>query len=95
MLDWESAAVAAGEIDLAALTEGVYWPKSIVRRCEEAYLQARWPDRGSAGFRARLLAARMYLHFRWLGECAEWARREKTLWRYEHLQAAAKEAGLL
>src|SRR2546425_655507 len=30
MIDWESAAVAAGEIDLATLTEGKGWPPALV-----------------------------------------------------------------
>src|SRR6266851_2183008 len=34
-IDWESAAVAAGEIDLAALIE--HWPVEIARRCIRAY----------------------------------------------------------
>jgi hypothetical protein len=95
MLDWESAAIAAGEIDLAALTEGVHWPPHIVRRCKRAYVRARWPKGAPTDLSARLLAAKMYLHFRWLGERPDWTTRDKTLWRYDHLEAAAKAAGLL
>jgi hypothetical protein len=95
MLDWESAAVAAGEIDLAALTEGIHWPESIVRRCLRAYVRARWPHGAPAGFERILDAARIYLHFRWLGERPDWTTREKTLWRFDHLYAAAKRLRLL
>src|ERR1051326_502028 len=44
ILDWESTAVAAGEIDLAALTEGIRWPAKIVEQCIAEYRRARWPD---------------------------------------------------
>jgi thiamine kinase-like enzyme len=95
MLDWESAAVAAGEIDLAALIEGPHWPKSVVRDCQQAYIRARWPGGMPAAFERTLNAARIYLHFRWLGERPDWALREKTLWRYEDLQVSAKRSGLI
>jgi aminoglycoside phosphotransferase (APT) family kinase protein len=69
-IDWESAAVAPGEVDLAALTGGE-WPEGLVRECEQEYSAARWagvvmPEH----FPATLAAARMYLHFRWLGDQA-------------------------
>jgi len=95
MLDWESAAVAAGEIDLAALTEGTHWLASIVRQCERDYRQARWPEGAPADFRRRLDAAQIYLHFRWLGERPDWTVREKSLWRYSHLRATARRLGLI
>jgi len=44
IVDWESAAIAAGEIDLAALTEGKHWPLEITRQCLREYLRSRWPD---------------------------------------------------
>jgi len=95
MLDWESAAIAAGEIDLAALTEGLHWSENIVRRCERAYVRARWPEGIPAGFERTLDAAKIYLHFRWLGERPDWATREKTLWRFDHLRTSAKRLGLI
>ena len=95
ILDWESAAIAAGEIDLATLTDGEGWPASVVRRCEDNYQRARWPDGGPGGFERTLHAARVYLQFRWLGDRPEKALREKTLWRYEHLRGAGKHLGLI
>ena len=95
MVDWESAAIAAGEIDLAALTEGKHWPAAIVRKCERAYVRARWPEGAPASFRRTLDAAKIYLHFRWLGERPDWTVREKSLSRYDHLHAAAKRLALL
>jgi len=94
-VDWESAAIAAGEIDLAALTEGTGWPVKVVRQCEREYRQACWPEGAPADFQTVLDAAKIYLHFRWLGERPDWTVREKTLWRYDHLRAAAKRLGLI
>ncbi len=95
MVDWESAAVAPGEIDVASLTESRNRHPKIARRCEREYAQARWPEGPPADFQHTLDAARMYLHFRWLGERPDWATREKNLWRYENLHTAAQRLELL
>ncbi len=95
MVDWESAAIAAAEIDLAALTEGKSWPAKVVSRCEDGYQRARWPEGVPAGFQRTLAAARIYLQFRWLGDRPEWAKREKTLWRYDYLRKEAKRLQLI
>jgi len=93
-VDWESTALAPGEIDLAALTEGP-WQARVVRRCEREYQRSRWPAGAPYDFARTLDTARLYLYFRWLGERAEWTLREKTFWRYEHLRAAATRLGLI
>src|SRR5262245_38698115 len=93
-LDWESAAIAPGEIDLAMLTDGAGWPALLVRQCEDHYRRTRRPDGAAAEFKRTLAAARMYVQFRWLGDRPEKTLREKTLWRYSHLRAAAKKLGL-
>ena len=65
-VDWETAAIGAGEIDLACLTEN--WPEEFAQRCERAYIQARWPDGcDRTVFRRRLSAARLYMTLRWTG----------------------------
>ena len=67
-VDWESAAIAAGEIDLAGVLEG--YPRERWVSIMEHYCAARWPeDRGSAAasFRDRLDLARLYFYFRWIG----------------------------
>lgn len=92
--DWESAA-APGDIDLATLSGGKHWRGPIARQCEREYQRVRWPEGTPADFKRRLDAARMYLHFRWLGERPEKAVSEKNLWRYQHLRAVAKRSGLL
>ena len=62
-VDWESAAVGPGEIDLAALLFG--WPDETVARCIEAYWEARRTPRPAA-FPARWAAATLYTGLRWL-----------------------------
>ena len=62
-VDWESAAVAAGEIDLAALVFG--WPTKTVEACVDAY----WRARGIAaapGFADTWATATLYTALRWV-----------------------------
>ncbi len=92
--DWESTAVAAGEIDLAALTEGP-WRPEVVRQCEHEYQRARWPDGTPADFARTLDAARLYLHFRWLGERPDWTLRDSNRWRFGQLRSVATRLGLI
>ena len=47
-VDWQSAAIAPGEIDLASLTHS--WPRLIVQNCEREYARARWPGGVPDGF---------------------------------------------
>lgn len=91
-VDWESAAVAAGEIDLAALSDG-HWPE-IVQACEVEYQRARWPEGTPPGFQRKLALARVYWAFRWLGE-AEAAIRDDSEWRLDPLRRAGEQTGLI
>jgi hypothetical protein len=92
-VDWESAAVGAGEIDLASLTEG--WPKTATRRCEADYREARWPNGAPPDFEKRLIAARMYLAFRWLADEQNSPRPNPDAWYLKQLQAAGRRLGML
>ena len=69
-VDWESCAIAAGEIDLASLTAG--WDLEIVKKIELEYEKCRWPDRSPNDFQKVLDAARLYWLFRWLGDRPDW-----------------------
>jgi len=69
-VDWETAAVACCEIDIASLTEG--WSARVARDCERAYSQARWPEGAPRSFKRRLQAARAYMLMRWAGEPSHW-----------------------
>jgi hypothetical protein len=89
-VDWESAAIAAGEIDLAALTEG--WEPELVSKCELEYQRARWPNGAPEDFRKRLAIARVYLPLRWLGDSGTGF---SGSWYIETLRQNASLAGLI
>ena len=91
-IDWETCAVAAGEIDLAMLTEG--WEEADgVEAAVRQYAHERWPEAIPSGFASRLALARVYVHLRWLGDHLEWTPYEA--WRFEELRGASEQAGLL
>ena len=92
-VDWESTAIAFGELDLIALIDK--WPASIARACEREYLTARWPGPAPADYDRRLDLARMYWDFRWLGDRPEWTGSRKVGARFEHLRATAERLGWL
>ena len=91
-VDWESAAVAAGEIDLASLTDR--WPAHVSSACERTYQQARWPSGAPAHFSKTLEVARIYVHLRWLGDWSEVSAKD-CRWRLDHLRACAQRMGLI
>lgn len=92
-VDWESAAVAVGEIDLASLTDG--WPAEIVGPCNNEYRRARWPWGAPADFERTLTAAQLYWHFRWLGDRPDWTTHESLLSRFEQLHSVGERLGLI
>ena len=92
-VDWESAAVGAGEIDLASLTEG--WPEEGARRIAQEYQRARWPDGPPAEFEQRLAMSRLYLSFRWLADGPEPVCGESVAWYLRRLRSAGKRCGLI
>ena len=65
-IDWQSAAIAPGEVDLASLTHS--WPRQIVRSCERQYMRSRWPGGVPDCFEETLEVARVYMNLRWLGD---------------------------
>lgn len=92
-IDWESAAIAAGEIDLATLTEA--WKPAHLQQAEVAYQQARWGGPAPVGFRRRLAAARLYLCFRWLGDHPEWTLGAGNREYFESMRLFGEELGLI
>ena len=64
--DWQSAAIAPGEVDLASLTHS--WISSVVRKCEREYVLSRWPGGAPDYFRETVDLARAYMSLRWLGD---------------------------
>lgn len=93
-VDWESAAVAPGEIDLASVTDG-RWPEALVDESVREYAQARWPAGAPAAFASRLDLARLYWNFRWLGERPEWTTSERGERRIGYVRKFAERLGLL
>jgi aminoglycoside phosphotransferase (APT) family kinase protein len=89
-VDWESATIAAGEIDLASLTEG--WADEVAHGCKLQYQTARWPDGSPGDFERTLCAAQIYLHFRWLGDLSAAA---VTDWRIDQLHSAGRRFGVI
>jgi aminoglycoside phosphotransferase (APT) family kinase protein len=65
-VDWETAAIAPGEIDLATLTEG--WSPEDTHQLELEYQRARWPEGPPKDFQRNLDLARAYMQLRWLGD---------------------------
>jgi aminoglycoside phosphotransferase (APT) family kinase protein len=89
VVDWESAASAVGEIDLAFLTES--WPEEIVKLCEAEYQKTRWPWNSPREFSRRLQAGRLYQKFRWLGDHPEWTSSQG----YKQLKKLAEGLGMI
>lgn len=91
-IDWESAAIGMGELDLASLIEG--WEADLVAECILKYLRARWPSSPPPEFEWRLAAARLYWHFRWLGDNAHWTATAPDR-RFEELHSSGERLGLI
>ncbi|MCZ7525848.1 MAG: aminoglycoside phosphotransferase family protein [Acidimicrobiia bacterium] len=64
-VDWETAGIGPGELDLAALTER--WPDDVVADCLDRYCSERWGGPARRSVVRRLAAARCFLYVRWLG----------------------------
>jgi aminoglycoside phosphotransferase (APT) family kinase protein len=89
-VDWETAAIAPGEIDLATLGDG--WPPHVIRHLEMEYQRARWPEGPPANFQCNLDLARIYMHLRWLGDLQEWG---CDVHRWKSLHAVSKRLQLI
>lgn len=63
-VDWETAAIGPGEIDLAVYTFD--WDIEDIREVEAAYVEARWGGEPPATFAETMLAARLYVSFHWI-----------------------------
>jgi aminoglycoside/choline kinase family phosphotransferase len=94
VVDWQSAAIGPGVIDLASLTEG-HWQADLVRDCREAYLRARWPDVEHATIEDALETAQLYWALRWLGAEGGAAPADRHIGYLETLRTAAGQLGLV
>jgi aminoglycoside phosphotransferase (APT) family kinase protein len=93
VVDWQSAAIGPGVIDVASLTEG-HWPPLQAQEAVEAYVRARASE-DDADIDAALEAARLYWAMRWLGGEPEGATVEGHLRYVGVLEAAAHRFGLI
>ncbi|MEO7251008.1 MAG: phosphotransferase [Arenimonas sp.] len=92
-VDWESAAVGLGEIDLVSLVEN--WPDHNVEMWQAEYRKARWAGSPPTDFERRMDLAWLYWHFRWLGERKDWFTSRHVMQRSVHLRAVGERLGLL
>jgi hypothetical protein len=90
-VDWETAAIGPGEIDLAALTEG--WAPAASSEFEEEYRKGRWPAGAPAGFARNLSLARAFMQLRWIGDDDDLKSADMVRW--ERLYAEIERLGLL
>lgn len=89
-IDWETAAVATGEIDLACLTER--WSDADRSACQREYVRARWPENPPAGLARILAIADIYVQLRWLGQPGIGERQAPV--RLPRLQVLCREVGI-
>jgi hypothetical protein len=92
-VDWEWAGLAAGEVDLAALTEG--WSPELTQASERAYTAARWPGGPPGDFGWRLDAARVYMHLRWLSDRTDRVQAPELTARLQDLRAVAQRLDMV
>ena len=91
-VDWESAAIAMGEIDLATLTEG--WSIDVCQEIYAAYAEARWPADPPEDLTERVEFARLYDQLRWLGEQGSWKISSRN-WRFEELRRVGERLAII
>jgi hypothetical protein len=92
-VDWESAAIAAGEIDLASITEGE--SEEIIRICNDEYQITRWPKPATPDFERTFAAAQLYLTFRWMGDRPEWTTDADNCYYFEEMRSLGERLGLI
>ncbi len=92
-IDWETAMIAVGEIDLVTLLYD--WDEETIAECEVEYQQTRWPDGPPTTFPDILPAARIYSAFHWIYGGSEDIHPQCVTDHLAMLHAAALREGLL
>jgi aminoglycoside phosphotransferase (APT) family kinase protein len=92
-IDWESAAVAPGEIDLAVIAWE--WDDETVQACEANYQKARWPEGTPTCFAETLKAAQLYAVFHWLTGSTEWQAPQEARVQLRELREVAERLEIL
>lgn len=93
-VDWQSAAVGRGELDLASLLEG-WGPFDPRGRLVTDYARLRWPSGAPDDFVTVLLRARLYWPLRWLGDDPYWTLHASRRTHLETLRSAAAALGVV
>jgi len=93
-VDWQSAALAAGEIDLASLISG-HWGEECVQELTLAYTQSRWPAGPPRDFEYRLRLAQLYWPMRFLADMEPMLPAEEVRGWTDELRAPAEGLGLI
>jgi hypothetical protein len=88
VIDWESAAVGCGAVDLASLTLG--WPDDVFEDCLSVYAEARWGGPVAADFMKSFYAGRIYHGVRSGRPGLEDLQREKGQRRLRYLAEAVE-----
>jgi hypothetical protein len=71
------------------------WPPDYESAAKAEHQKARWPEGTTADFEHKLDAAKLYWHFRWLGDRPEWTTKEEDLWRFEEIHLIGERLGLI
>lgn len=93
-IDWQSVAIARGELDLASLIEG-WGHGELVQQSIETYSQVRWGDNVPANFHDVLALAQVFWPLRWLGEKPEHTLNPQNQAHFEYLHEAGQRAGFI
>lgn len=95
-VDWETASLGMGELDLATLVDG--WPRA-VDRCVSAYAKARGFASDDRHFRRRLGASQILLNAYWLSysdpRSSDVKKLDRASRRLDRMHHAAEQIGLL
>lgn len=94
VVDWQSAAIGPGVIDLASVIEG-HWPPDLVRESRDVYARAVSPEGDVARIEDELAAARLYWSMRWLGADEGHPTVDRHIGYLDALKDTAHQLGLL
>jgi hypothetical protein len=94
-VDWELAAVGAGEVDLATLIVGWETEQDVLDSCRREYEMARWGESPRVELSRALDAAMLHVLFVLLGEDPSLPNRETRQWRLSLLKAAGQRLELI
>jgi aminoglycoside phosphotransferase (APT) family kinase protein len=93
-VDWESAAISFGEIDLAFLLDGK-WSEALQQTCIAEYKHRRYGTDVPKDFDDRYRMAQLYTHLRWLGDRSSWTTLKTVSWRFDRLQSLGRHFDIL